>query len=210
MDENKKLITWITSGVQRRAVLQALAYPMTYKQIEIYARRFASKIRDTDVARILKELLSQGLLYSLNPDDKVGRLYYLTEKGRSVVASVFHLDRIKSRPLTEIDWHAYGKIMSTKTKHSVFTGVTSCLEWKDAKEAGVTVTEIRKTVNPVFPIGLPSVLKTIQHFECLRIVRCAGRRKKKKHSKVYNLTDSGKKIAEEIRKNQQVFLPSNS
>ena len=72
-------LSWVLRGKQRRGILKHINGPETPTQIASksgYSLNHASKI--------LNDFKKQGLVRLLNPKQKTGRLYKLTEKGRLI------------------------------------------------------------------------------------------------------------------------------
>src|SRR5262245_45887637 len=80
---------WLKRGRQRRAIAQALRFPMTSSHLWQQAREFAPRLRLRDVWFALRQLSERGLVFCLNPASGNGRVFFLTEFGRAVVQECF-------------------------------------------------------------------------------------------------------------------------
>jgi predicted transcriptional regulator len=71
--------SWVKRGKQRREIIVQIGEKETPTEI---AGKSGYSLNHT--SRILNEFRKQGLIKCLNPKEKTGRLYELTEKGRLV------------------------------------------------------------------------------------------------------------------------------
>ena len=75
---------YIVASTHRTKVVSALlSHPKTPRQISTQ-----TNIGITHVSRTLKELVSKGLVYCINPNEIKGRVYGLTDKGEKVAKLV--------------------------------------------------------------------------------------------------------------------------
>jgi len=74
-----KHLSWILRGKQRRNIIKHINGPDTPTQI---AKKSGYSLNHT--SKILNDFKKQGLVKLLNPKEKTGRLYTLTEKGRII------------------------------------------------------------------------------------------------------------------------------
>ena len=72
-------LSWILRGKQRRDIIKHINGPETPTQI---ANNSGYSLNHT--SRILNDFKRQGLAKLLNPKQKTGRLYQLTEKGKII------------------------------------------------------------------------------------------------------------------------------
>ena len=81
MKDNWYLISYLFRSQNRQKVLQALKRnPKTPKQLDEL-----TNIRINHISNILKELLEKELVKCLNPSDKKGRFYEITEMGLEIL-----------------------------------------------------------------------------------------------------------------------------
>ncbi len=74
-----ELYAWVMRGRQRRKVLEALNKPKLPSQLKQEAGMSL-----TNLSKTLKSLEDKGMTECLTPNNKTGRVYALTEKGRAV------------------------------------------------------------------------------------------------------------------------------
>jgi len=75
-----KYISFVLRAKNRRRIIEALDKPKLPSQL---AQEL--KIHISHVSRTLSELEKAGLIECLTPDEKVGRLYGLTDKGKKIL-----------------------------------------------------------------------------------------------------------------------------
>ena len=71
--------SWVIRGKQRREIIKFIDGPESPTQI---AQK--SKYSLNHTSRILNEFSRNGLVKCLNPEQKTGRLYVITEKGKVI------------------------------------------------------------------------------------------------------------------------------
>ena len=72
-------LSWVSRGKQRRDIIKHIDGPETPTQI---ANKAGYSLNHT--SKILNDFKKQGLAKLLNPKQKTGRLYQLTEKGKII------------------------------------------------------------------------------------------------------------------------------
>ena len=78
---------YVIRGSLRKNVLGALMKPNTPT---ILARKLGTE--RSSVSRSILFLLAKGLVESLNPDDKRGRLYVITNEGKKVLKDIKEME----------------------------------------------------------------------------------------------------------------------
>ncbi len=73
------LYSWVIRGTQRTAIVKALDRPKTPKQLSQ-----ETKLKFSNVSDVLNAMKKKGLVICLNPQEKTGRLYQLTAKGKKI------------------------------------------------------------------------------------------------------------------------------
>ncbi len=76
--------SWIVRGSQRKAVLKVMEKIMTPTDIYHHAKKHNPNITLNNTSDVLREFKIHSLAECLNPDEKTGRLYTLTKKGKKV------------------------------------------------------------------------------------------------------------------------------
>ena len=77
-----KKYAWVRRGKRRSETLGILYKenrPLTINDIHI-----RSKIAISQASATVAELLEQGLIKCLNPDDKIGKLFTISEEGKAI------------------------------------------------------------------------------------------------------------------------------
>ena len=74
--------SWLVRGKQREAIIKVMDKPKIPSRICRESKEFNEKISLNSTSDILRSLVKKGIAVCLNPNEKVGRLYELTKKGR--------------------------------------------------------------------------------------------------------------------------------
>jgi len=77
-----KLYSWLVRGIQRVAIIKVMDRPKMPSRISREAKQSNEKINLNSTSDILRQFVKKGIAVCLNPDQKVGRLYELTKKGK--------------------------------------------------------------------------------------------------------------------------------
>ena len=80
MDSNDNLLGFVKASANRRAVLRVL-YKGKFTPVEISKK---SKMLQTNTSRILKQLVSKGLIECTTYGLRKGKLFVLTDQGRAI------------------------------------------------------------------------------------------------------------------------------
>jgi len=75
---------WVRRGSQRRAILKVMEKPQFPSEIVREARKVNPKISLNNCSDVLRGFAEEGLAVCLNPQERVGRLYALTLKGKRI------------------------------------------------------------------------------------------------------------------------------
>jgi len=79
MPESYEDYSWILKGKQRRKILKVMDKPMIPTQIKEKTNLSLNNVSD-----ILREFRKRKVAKCLNPKEKTGRLYELTNKGKKL------------------------------------------------------------------------------------------------------------------------------
>lgn len=82
--EELGLISWILRGSQRRVIFTFLDKNKIPAQIYSEAIKINPKITRNSVSDVLREFRRKGIVKCVNPDEKKGRIYRLTKKGKEI------------------------------------------------------------------------------------------------------------------------------
>ena len=194
METSNQEAGWLKRGRQRSAVAQAIYKPMTEMQILEKARLLAPRIQLRDVWFQLRQLGEKELTYCLTPQPVTGKLYFLTETGRTAVAEGYGK---AVQPLPEdIDWNRYALIMRAKVRHLILEELARpCRQGMQEK----TATEIRKRLLDAYPLCLNSVLRALKELTRLRLARLKTSEKSETR-KLYVLTPMGRRLVREMQR----------
>lgn len=72
--------SWVKRSKQRQKILKLLKHPKTPTDVADEL-----SIQVSGASRSMRKMEDKGLAKILNPEDKLGRLYTLTEEGRNVL-----------------------------------------------------------------------------------------------------------------------------
>ena len=72
--------SWVIRGSQRILILNALKTAQTPNQIQK-----ETKLKFSNVSDGLKKMVEKNIVVCLNPDERMGRIYKLTEKGEEIL-----------------------------------------------------------------------------------------------------------------------------
>lgn len=79
-----KSYSWLVRGIQREAIIKVMGKPKMPSRICKEAKELNEKINLNSTSEVLRDFVRKGIAVCLNPEQKVGRLYELTEKGRNL------------------------------------------------------------------------------------------------------------------------------
>ncbi|MCK5707985.1 MAG: hypothetical protein KAI43_10065 [Candidatus Aureabacteria bacterium] len=82
---NLRLYKWISAGNKRRiSLIKVMNKPLTPSMICRKAKQYNQMLNLNSTSDVLAEFREQGVAICLNPEDKMGRLYELTEEAKEV------------------------------------------------------------------------------------------------------------------------------
>lgn len=181
MRKTSKVYEWIEKEERRKKILTILKQPLTARQIS----RKTGIPTDTCSYTIAK-LVDKGLLICLNPNARIGKLYWFTESGRQCCKRVYrdlNLAYVEDS-LAEIDWELYGWICFNH-RSAVIKTMTETMQ----------PSEIKRTLrnrDPNIKISANNIRDIVKLFLSRGIVRPVEIRKKA-HPK-YELTELGSQL----------------
>lgn len=79
-----KSYSWLVRGIQRVAIIKVMDRPKMPSRISREAKQSNEKINLNSTSEVLREFVKKGVAVCLNPEQKVGRLYELTRKGKKL------------------------------------------------------------------------------------------------------------------------------
>ncbi len=77
-------VVWVRRGSQRLAILKVMDKPMFPSEIQKESRKHNHKISLNNCSDVLREFVDKDIAICLNPEEKVGRLYELTNLGKRI------------------------------------------------------------------------------------------------------------------------------
>ena len=173
-------------------VAQVLKKPMTGSEIRNAARPLSSRLQLRDVWHLMRGFQSRGLVKCLNPEEKTGKLYHLTEFGCEVVQCAYS---IVVHPVpTDIDWMIYSRIARAKTRRWVLSELAR--PRLDGKQS-LTATEIRRGLLERYPLGINPTIRALQELLGDRLVGVIGVTKKRQQ-KLYRISKAGEIVNRQI------------
>ncbi|MEI8348709.1 MAG: hypothetical protein WCI77_01010 [Candidatus Omnitrophota bacterium] len=78
------LFAWILGGSRRTAILRALEKPMAPCQVHKKSKDYSPKISLNHTSDTLRAFQKQGIAICINPQNKRGRIYQLTQAGEEI------------------------------------------------------------------------------------------------------------------------------
>ncbi len=157
-----------------------------------HVRKSNSSIFPQDVSAWFTKFCEKNLLYCLNPSDKTGRLYFVTEFGRKIVEKTFDT---RILPLTtDLDWDRYVEIVRAKRRRAVLFEISE-MELTGHKE--VIAMRVKQRLRRKHPVCLNATIRAIKDLKRLELIHRVGVTRKRALS-IYGLTPTGKLIVEEL------------
>lgn len=83
-----KLLAWVLRGSQRREIIRVMTGHKIPAQIYKEAIKFNSKITRNSVSDVLREFKKNNIAKCINPNEKKGRIYELTNLGRKILKHI--------------------------------------------------------------------------------------------------------------------------
>ena len=83
-----KLLAWILRGSQRREIIKVITGHKIPAQIYKEAVKLNSKITRNSVSDVLREFKKRFIVKCINPDEKKGRIYELTNLGKHLLKQI--------------------------------------------------------------------------------------------------------------------------
>lgn len=81
-----ELYAWVKRGSQRKNVLQTLGHAST--PLSTSDLKSKLKVAMAQASFTVKELTQKKLIESVNPKDKIGKLYKITNKGKAILNEI--------------------------------------------------------------------------------------------------------------------------
>ena len=83
-----KLLAWTLRGSQRREIIKVITGHKIPAQIYKEAVKLNSKITRNSVSDVLREFKKKFIVKCINPDEKKGRIYELTDLGKRILKQI--------------------------------------------------------------------------------------------------------------------------
>ena len=167
---------------------------MTSLEIVNAARPLSPRLQLRDVWHLMRQFEQEGLAACLNPQEKTGRLYHLTDFGREVVRSELGIEI--DPPAPDLDWTAYARIARAKARRSVLQELGQP-RWDGT--VGIAAAVLRKRLTDKYPLGLNPTIRALQELCADSLGEVVGTTKKRKQ-KLYRITKLGEKVLAQIGK----------
>ncbi len=81
---NLVLYAWVVRGAQRIAVIKVITHPMTPSQIFKKAKEYHPKLSLNNTSDVLRGFDRKGIAVCFNQEEKIGRLYQLSQDGEEI------------------------------------------------------------------------------------------------------------------------------
>jgi hypothetical protein len=183
---------WLKRGKQRAAVARVLRKPMTAVEICDAAREWAPKLQLRDVWFLMRQVADKGLALPLNERSNNGRLYALTDEGRTAVATAFD---VLIEPLPRaINWRIYSWVVRARIRKQVLLGMA---QWEAHSHDGVTASQLRKFLLAEHPLALNPTIRAVRELAAKDLLTCVGTTKMR-GCKLYRLSPMGWRIVEQL------------
>ena len=184
-------LNWLRRGSQRAAIAQVLKKPMTATELCQAGHPLNPRVRLRDVWFLMKQFEERGLAQSLNPRQKTGRLFCLTDHGRKVVAHGFG---IRVKPIARrVNWKKYSLVARARIRKLTLLVLAKLTE---RPATMVSATEVRKTLRETYPVGLNPVIRALKELRILGLVVVAGTKNSNRNA--YRLTPAGRRIVAQL------------
>lgn len=194
MDTIQSESTWLHRGKQRSAVAKVLLHPMTGSEILERAHCFAPRMHLRDVWFALRELALHGLVYCLNPKLGNGKVFFLTDNGRTVVKAAFGCN--VDAPPQNLDWNCVGKVVRARIRRSVLEEIGKA---SPHGLPGKCASEIRRNLVERKPMELSRAIRALGELSRFKLIRVAGYTPKPR-KKLYQLTAQGRRVVEILKR----------
>lgn len=190
------LLEWVKRSQRRTAVMKTMTKPKTISEIlEEYLKGIGSPSNTTE---LLQELVREGLVVCLNEEEKVGRLYGLTKKGKRIQKKILGSEPVYHE-LTPETLTGYIWVIRGKHRRAIIRVMDSR---KTPSEIHRDVVKATENVSPgsinYVKLSLNSTSDTLRGFRKEGITICIN--KEKRVGRLYELTKKGKMIREQILK----------
>ncbi len=189
---SEELTNWLRVGKQKSAVITSLYKPLTSVEVCTRVRKSNPSIFPQDVSAWFTRFCEKNLLYCLNPEDKTGRLYFVTDLGRKIVEESFGI--VISPLRTDVIWEQYVTIVRAKRRRAVLLEIAE-MEFAGHKE--IIAMRIKQRLRKKHPVCLNAAIRAVKDLKKLCLIRQVAETKKRGLS-IYGLTSEGKLIAEEL------------
>jgi len=191
------LLEWLKRSRRRTAaVIKVITKPKIPSEIHQQASKEVVSLSNT--CEILKALMKEGLVICLNPEEKIGKLYGLTKKGKATRKKICpHEQSYHDIPKEILKEYAY--VMRGKHRRAVIKVMS---DRKTPSEIHRDVVGSSENI-PIDSIdyvklSLNSTSDTLRGFRKKGIAICIN--KEKRVGRLYELTKKGKAIRELVLK----------
>lgn len=179
-------------GKQRLAVLRALVYPASGSFISERAKEWANRITYFDLRKILRDFELSGIITSLNPDEKNGRIYCLTDEGLACFKEHFNHQAI-NQLIYKGNLTPLAKVLRRFLVKKIFYVMAS-----DPQVTSFSATAIKKQLRYVHSTSLNLIISTVTQLTNEGYLEMEEVEVKKHLEKHYSLTELGETVHHEI------------
>lgn len=190
------LLEWVKRSQRRTAVMKTMTKPKTISEIREEDLKRAGSLSNT--TELLQELVREGLVVCLNEEEKVGRLYGLTKKGKRIQKKILGSEPVYHE-LTPGILTGYIWVIRGKHRRAVIRVMDS------RKTPSQIHRDVIRTTENLPPNGmnhvklsLNSTSDTLRAFRKKGIAVCIN--PERRIGRLYQLTKKGRGIREQILK----------
>lgn len=184
------LLEWLKRSPRRTAVMKTMTKPKTISEIREEDFKGVGSLSNT--TELLQELVREGLVVCLNGEDRVGRLYGLTKKGKEIQKKLLGSESVY-RDLTPEILTGYVWVMRGKHRRTV---IKVMADRKMPSEVHKDVIRSSENLAPgsinYIELSLNSTSDTLRGFRKKGIAVCIN--PEDRVGRVYELTKKGKLI----------------
>lgn len=179
-------------GKQRLAVLRAMAYPASGSIIAERAKEWADRITYFDLRKIIRDFEISGIITSLNPEEKNGRIYCLTAEGLECFQHYFGYPATNNL-IYQGDLESLSKVLRRFLVKKILFMMAATPE-----VTSFSATAIKKQLRYVHSTSLNLIISTVTQLTQEGYLEMEEVEVKKHLEKHYALTPLGKEVQLEI------------
>jgi len=190
------LLKWLKKSKRRTAIIKVMTKPKIPSEIHEQALKGIISLSNT--GEVLRALVEEGVAVCLNPEEKIGKLYALTKKGKVIRKKVYP-DGPSYQDIPREILKEYAYVMRGKHRRAVIKVMDNR---KTPSQIHRDVIGSSENIHPgsmnYVKLSLNSTSDTLRGFRRKGIAICLN--KEKRVGRLYELTKKGRVIREQILK----------